>query len=101
MGYKKLTILSFILVALPLQMMFMDLSNISKHFITYFWTIILDSSLRWPSFRMSNRLSQSGTPLQISSQSAGQLSLLQKFSLLRLTAIMEKYSMSNKHGWTW
>ncbi|KAK7925975.1 hypothetical protein WMY93_008285 [Mugilogobius chulae] len=39
--------------------------------------------------------------LHISSQSAGQLSLLQKFSLLRLTAIMEKYSMSNKHGWTW
>uniref|UniRef100_A0A8C1G914 StAR-related lipid transfer protein 13 n=1 Tax=Cyprinus carpio TaxID=7962 RepID=A0A8C1G914_CYPCA len=57
--------------------------------------------LRWPSFRMSNLLSQSGILLQISSQSVGQLSLLQKFSLLRLTAIMEKYSMSNKHGWTW
>ncbi|XP_051539365.1 stAR-related lipid transfer protein 13-like isoform X3 [Myxocyprinus asiaticus] len=57
--------------------------------------------LRWPSFRMSNRLGQSGISLQISSQSVGQLSLLQKFSLLRLTAIMEKYSMSNKHGWTW
>ncbi|KAG5284690.1 hypothetical protein AALO_G00029430 [Alosa alosa] len=55
--------------------------------------------LRWPSFRISNR--QSGVSLQINSQSAGQLSLLQKFSLLRLTAIMEKYSMSNKHGWTW
>uniref|UniRef100_A0A8C1VTU5 StAR-related lipid transfer protein 13 n=1 Tax=Cyprinus carpio TaxID=7962 RepID=A0A8C1VTU5_CYPCA len=57
--------------------------------------------LRWPSFRMSNLLGQSGMSLQISSQSVGQLSLLQKFSLLRLTAIMEKYSMSNKHGWTW
>ncbi|XP_067253840.1 stAR-related lipid transfer protein 13 isoform X5 [Chanodichthys erythropterus] len=57
--------------------------------------------LRWPSFRMSNLLSQSGISLQISSQSVGQLSLLQKFSLLRLTAVMEKYSMSNKHGWTW
>uniref|UniRef100_A0A6Q2XCS3 StAR related lipid transfer domain containing 13a n=1 Tax=Esox lucius TaxID=8010 RepID=A0A6Q2XCS3_ESOLU len=57
--------------------------------------------LRWPSFCLSDRLSQSGSSLQISSQSAGQLSLLQKFSLLRLTAIMEKYSMSNKHGWTW
>ncbi|XP_062393041.1 stAR-related lipid transfer protein 13 isoform X2 [Sardina pilchardus] len=57
--------------------------------------------LRWPSFRISNRLSQSGVSLQLNSQSAGQLSLLQKFSLLRLTAIMEKYSMSNKHGWTW
>ncbi|KAG7247505.1 hypothetical protein CRUP_036102, partial [Coryphaenoides rupestris] len=57
--------------------------------------------LRWPSFRMSDPLSPLASSLQISSQSAGQLCLLQKFSLLRLTAIMEKYSMSNKHGWTW
>ncbi|XP_075887879.1 stAR-related lipid transfer protein 13-like isoform X3 [Nelusetta ayraudi] len=57
--------------------------------------------IRWPSFRTSDHLSQPASSLQISSQSAGQLSLLQKFSLLRLTAIMEKYSMSNKHGWTW
>ncbi|KAJ3589730.1 hypothetical protein NHX12_010573 [Muraenolepis orangiensis] len=57
--------------------------------------------LRWPSFRMSDPLSPFASSLQISSQSAGQLCLLQKFSLLRLTAIMEKYSMSNKHGWTW
>uniref|UniRef100_A0AAV2J6N0 StAR-related lipid transfer protein 13 n=1 Tax=Knipowitschia caucasica TaxID=637954 RepID=A0AAV2J6N0_KNICA len=55
--------------------------------------------LRWPSFRSSDH--QPSSSLLISSQSAGQLSLLQKFSLLRLTAIMEKYSMSNKHGWTW
>uniref|UniRef100_A0A673LN88 StAR-related lipid transfer (START) domain containing 13a n=1 Tax=Sinocyclocheilus rhinocerous TaxID=307959 RepID=A0A673LN88_9TELE len=40
--------------------------------------------LRWPSFRMSNLLGQSGISLQISSQSVGQLSLLQKFSLLLL-----------------
>ncbi|KAM9469084.1 stAR-related lipid transfer protein 13 isoform 2-T3 [Clarias gariepinus] len=57
--------------------------------------------LRWPSFQISNRLSHSVASLQITNQSAAQLSLLQKFSLLRLTAIMEKYSMSNKHGWTW
>ncbi|TRY87586.1 hypothetical protein DNTS_005977, partial [Danionella cerebrum] len=57
--------------------------------------------LRWPSFQISNRLSHSVASLQINSQSAAQLSLLQKFSLLRLTAIMEKYSLSNKHGWTW
>ncbi|XP_041656778.1 stAR-related lipid transfer protein 13 isoform X2 [Cheilinus undulatus] len=57
--------------------------------------------IRWPSFRTSDHLNQPASSLQISSQSAGQLSLLQKFSLLRLTAIMEKYSMSNKHGWTW
>uniref|UniRef100_A0A3Q2UU39 StAR-related lipid transfer protein 13 n=1 Tax=Haplochromis burtoni TaxID=8153 RepID=A0A3Q2UU39_HAPBU len=57
--------------------------------------------LRWPSFQISNRLSHSRASLQITNQSAGQLSLLQKFSLLRLTAIMEKYSLTNKHGWTW
>ncbi|XP_072849874.2 stAR-related lipid transfer protein 13 isoform X2 [Pogona vitticeps] len=53
--------------------------------------------LRWHSFQISHQLES----LQISRQSAAQLNLLQKFSLLRLTAIMEKYSMSNKHGWTW
>ncbi|XP_026147544.1 stAR-related lipid transfer protein 13 isoform X2 [Mastacembelus armatus] len=57
--------------------------------------------VRWPSFQISNRLSHSVASLQITNQSAGQLSVLQKFSLLRLTAIMEKYSMSSKHGWTW
>ncbi|XP_066438976.1 stAR-related lipid transfer protein 13 isoform X2 [Eleutherodactylus coqui] len=57
--------------------------------------------LRWHSFQVSHQLSGSLASLQISNQSAGQLNLLQKFSLLRLTAIMEKYSMSNKHGWTW
>ncbi|XP_048838732.1 stAR-related lipid transfer protein 13 isoform X2 [Brienomyrus brachyistius] len=59
------------------------------------------SRLRWPSFRISCHLGQSSASLQINSQSVGQLCLLQKFSLLRLTAIMEKFSMSNKHGWTW
>uniref|UniRef100_UPI00398F305D stAR-related lipid transfer protein 13-like isoform X1 n=1 Tax=Pristiophorus japonicus TaxID=55135 RepID=UPI00398F305D len=57
--------------------------------------------LRWHSFQISHRLSLTLASLQISNQSAAQLNLLQKFSLLRLTAIMEKYSMSNKHGWTW
>ncbi|KAK1168151.1 stAR-related lipid transfer protein 13-like isoform X2 [Acipenser oxyrinchus oxyrinchus] len=57
--------------------------------------------MRWPSFQISHRLSRSMASLQIRNQSAGQLSLLQRFSLLRLTAIMEKYSMSNKHGWAW
>ncbi|XP_048151022.1 stAR-related lipid transfer protein 13 isoform X3 [Corvus hawaiiensis] len=57
--------------------------------------------LRWHSFQISHRLSRSIASLHISNQSAAQLNLLQKFSLLRLTAIMEKYSMSNKHGWTW
>ncbi|XP_013931963.1 PREDICTED: stAR-related lipid transfer protein 13-like isoform X1 [Thamnophis sirtalis] len=57
--------------------------------------------LRWHSFQISHQLSHALGSLQLSNQSAAQLNLLQKFSLLRLTAIMEKYSMSNKHGWTW
>lgn len=57
--------------------------------------------LRWHSFQISHRLSFTLASLQISSHTAAQLNLLQKFSLLRLTAIMETYSMSNKHGWTW
>lgn len=57
--------------------------------------------LRWNSFQLSHQPQPSPASPHISSQTAGQLNLLQRFSLLRLTAIMEKYSMSNKHGWTW
>nr|XP_004660053.2 stAR-related lipid transfer protein 13 isoform X2 [Jaculus jaculus] len=57
--------------------------------------------LPWNSFRLSHQPQPSPASAHISSQTAGQLSLLQRFSLLRLTAIMEKYSMSNKHGWSW
>ncbi|XP_076779939.1 stAR-related lipid transfer protein 13 isoform X2 [Arvicanthis niloticus] len=57
--------------------------------------------LRWSSFQLSHQPQPSPATPHISSQTAGQLNLLQRFSLLRLTAIMEKYSMSNKHGWTW
>nr|XP_012996505.1 stAR-related lipid transfer protein 13 isoform X2 [Cavia porcellus] len=57
--------------------------------------------LRWNSFQLSHQPRPSPASPHISSQTASQLSLLQRFSLLRLTAIMEKYSMPNKHGWTW
>ncbi|XP_051061404.1 stAR-related lipid transfer protein 13 isoform X2 [Phodopus roborovskii] len=57
--------------------------------------------LRWSSFQLSHQPQPSPATPHISSQTAAQLNLLQRFSLLRLTAIMEKYSMSNKHGWTW
>ncbi|KAM5289021.1 stAR-related lipid transfer protein 13 isoform 2-T2 [Ctenodactylus gundi] len=56
--------------------------------------------LRWNSFQLSHQPRPSPASPHISSQTAGQLNLLQRFSLLRLTAIMEKYSLSNKHGWT-
>ncbi|KAG9340152.1 hypothetical protein JZ751_021876, partial [Albula glossodonta] len=57
--------------------------------------------LRWHSFQNSHRPSLTSASLEINRQSAAQLNLLQKFSLLRLTAIMEKYCVSNKHGWSW
>ncbi|KFO33367.1 StAR-related lipid transfer protein 13 [Fukomys damarensis] len=57
--------------------------------------------LQWNSFQLSHQPRPSPASAHISSQTAGQLNLLQRFSLLRLTAIMEKHSMSNKHGWTW
>uniref|UniRef100_A0A4W3GKZ8 Si:dkeyp-23e4.3 n=1 Tax=Callorhinchus milii TaxID=7868 RepID=A0A4W3GKZ8_CALMI len=39
--------------------------------------------------------------LQIDGQSAAQLNLLQKLALLKLTALMDKYSPSSKQGWNW
>ncbi|XP_006874427.1 PREDICTED: stAR-related lipid transfer protein 13 [Chrysochloris asiatica] len=57
--------------------------------------------LRWNSFQLSHQPQPSTVSPPISHQTAGQLKLLQRLSLLRLTAIMEKYSLSSKHGWTW
>ncbi|XP_067890965.1 rho GTPase-activating protein 7 isoform X2 [Heterodontus francisci] len=57
--------------------------------------------LRWGSFQISHRPSLNSASLQINSQSVAQMNLLQKFSLLKLTALMEKYSPSNKHGFNW
>ncbi len=48
--------------------------------------------LRWHSFQNSHRPSVTSASLEINSQSAAQLNLLQKFSLLRLTAILEKHT---------
>uniref|UniRef100_A0A4W3J036 Rho GTPase-activating protein 7 n=1 Tax=Callorhinchus milii TaxID=7868 RepID=A0A4W3J036_CALMI len=59
------------------------------------------SRLRWNSFQISHRPSLNSASLQINSQSVAQMNLLQKFSLLKLTALMEKYSPSNKHGFNW
>ncbi|XP_039220313.1 stAR-related lipid transfer protein 8-like isoform X2 [Crotalus tigris] len=57
--------------------------------------------LRWHSFQNSHRPSLSSASLEISCQSAAQLSLLQKCSLFRLTAIMEKFSVPHKQSWAW
>lgn len=57
--------------------------------------------LRWHSFQNSHRPSVTSASLEINRQSAAQLNLLQKFSLLRLTAILEKHTDTSKHGWNW
>ncbi|XP_051869965.1 rho GTPase-activating protein 7 isoform X2 [Pristis pectinata] len=54
--------------------------------------------LCWPSER---NLNCQNLHLQIDSQSAAQLNLLQKLALLKLTALMDKYSPSSKQGWNW
>ncbi|KAJ8351326.1 hypothetical protein SKAU_G00228020 [Synaphobranchus kaupii] len=57
--------------------------------------------LRWHSFQNSHRPSLTSASLEINRQSAAQLNILQKFSLLRLTATMERYSVPSKQGWSW
>ncbi|XP_058145870.1 rho GTPase-activating protein 7 isoform X2 [Dasypus novemcinctus] len=57
--------------------------------------------LRWHSFQSSHRPSLSSASLQINCQSVVQMNLLQKYSLLKLTALLEKYTPSNKHGFSW
>ncbi|XP_013916214.1 PREDICTED: stAR-related lipid transfer protein 13-like [Thamnophis sirtalis] len=57
--------------------------------------------LRWHSFQNSHRPSLNSASLEINRQSAAQLSLLQKCSLLRLTSIVEKFSIPHKQSWAW
>ncbi|XP_077158178.1 rho GTPase-activating protein 7 isoform X2 [Paroedura picta] len=57
--------------------------------------------MRWHSFQTSHRPSLSSALLQIDCQSVVQMNLLQKYSLLKLTALLEKYTPSNKHGFSW
>uniref|UniRef100_F7FZ90 Rho GTPase-activating protein 7 n=1 Tax=Monodelphis domestica TaxID=13616 RepID=F7FZ90_MONDO len=52
----------------------------------------------WQSSQQS-ALSSAGS--QISCQSVAQMNLLQKYSLLKLTALLERYTPSNKHGFSW
>ncbi|XP_041469965.1 rho GTPase-activating protein 7-like isoform X3 [Lytechinus variegatus] len=57
--------------------------------------------IRWHSFQKSHRPSLNSRPFQVSSLSVGQLMILRKLSLLKLTAVMERYAVSHRSGWTW
>ncbi|KAJ3614895.1 hypothetical protein NHX12_018464 [Muraenolepis orangiensis] len=56
---------------------------------------------RWPSFQSSHRPSEACARLQIGCQSVLQMNLLQKLSLLTLTALLERHTPTNKHGFSW
>ncbi|XP_072478479.1 rho GTPase-activating protein 7 isoform X2 [Notamacropus eugenii] len=53
------------------------------------------------SWQSSQRPGASSALPQISCQSVAQMNLLQKYSLLKLTALLERYTPSNKHGFSW
>ncbi|XP_066515822.1 rho GTPase-activating protein 7 [Hoplias malabaricus] len=57
--------------------------------------------LRWPSFQNSHRPNGRMSLLQVGCQSVLQMNLLQKYSLLKLTALLEKHTPTNKHGFSW
>ncbi|KAK3599497.1 hypothetical protein CHS0354_006631 [Potamilus streckersoni] len=56
--------------------------------------------IRWHSFQKSHRPSTGSRNLQIYNLSAGHIMLLHKLSLLKLTALLEKYS-PNRSAWSW
>ena len=57
--------------------------------------------IRWHSFVKSHRPSLNSENLQVGSMSAGQLMVLRKLCLLKVTSQMEKYTPSNRSGWNW
>lgn len=55
--------------------------------------------IRWHSFQKSHRPNSDSRNLQLCSLSAGQILVLKKLSLLKLTALLEKYS-PGRSGWS-
>ncbi|NXK21981.1 RHG07 protein, partial [Arenaria interpres] len=53
---------------------------------------------QWP---VDESLSLESLSIQTDSQSAAQLARTQKLALLKLTALMDRYSPSSKQGWNW
>ncbi|CDQ71065.1 unnamed protein product [Oncorhynchus mykiss] len=60
---------------------------------------IRQSQHHWSSEQSLPSVTPSGSGVE--AQSVSQLHLLQKLSLLKLTALMDKYSPSSKQGWNW
>ena len=59
--------------------------------------------VRWHSFRRgsSQSIFNVNQSISISSLTVGQFSLLRKFALLRLTALLERHTSATKPAWGW
>ncbi|XP_065058049.1 stAR-related lipid transfer protein 13-like isoform X1 [Rhopilema esculentum] len=57
--------------------------------------------VKWHSFQKSTDGEAICLSLKMQNLSAGQMVALRKISLLRLTALMERYSVQNRSGWHW
>ncbi|XP_020905172.1 rho GTPase-activating protein 7 isoform X2 [Exaiptasia diaphana] len=56
---------------------------------------------RWHSFERSSKPNVPVRSTKISKLSAGQLAVLRKYSLLKVTALIERYTHSNRGMWNW
>ncbi|KAJ8335991.1 hypothetical protein SKAU_G00393340 [Synaphobranchus kaupii] len=57
--------------------------------------------MQWSGFQTHCRPDRPASSLQIGCQSVAQMNLLQKFSLLTLTALLEIHTPTSKHGFSW
>ena len=57
--------------------------------------------VRWHSFQRGSVRPESYLGQPVSSMSSGQLLVLRKLALLKLTAIMEKHCPTHRTGWNW
>ncbi|KAI1887617.1 hypothetical protein AGOR_G00192160 [Albula goreensis] len=62
---------------------------------------IRPQKLHWSGFQTAHKPGVPVSPLQIGCQSVVQMNLLQKFSLLTLTALLERHTPTTKHGFSW
>lgn len=57
--------------------------------------------VRWHSFQRASVRPESYIGQSVSSMSTGQLLVLRKLALLKLTSIMEKHCPTHRTGWNW
>lgn len=57
--------------------------------------------MRWHSFQNTRHRPNSLAGQMVGSLTVGQLLVLRKLALLKLTAIMERYCPTHRTGWNW